>query len=225
MKLAVYIHIALLSRWEERVMAYLSLMEKSGLMNKLDRIHLSFVGEGDIDESIWSAYTHKITTHRSSSNLSDYEVPTQKLLYDFCCKHTDYQVLYIHTKNVGKPINPCVEDWVEYMSHFCITRWNDCVQQLKSFQTAGVDLREEPTLHYSGNFWWARASYIAMLPDPNEYKNIELYPNPLKSPRHNQEFWICFYKYPEFHKGIWESNINCYERHLHRYSANNYIHL
>lgn len=32
----------------------------------------------------------------------------------------------------------------------------------------GVDLVRQPELHFSGNFWWARADRIASLPEPNE---------------------------------------------------------
>jgi len=222
MKLVVFVHIAILPRWDERVKTYLKLMFNSGLLEASERIILSFIGEGELDSNVWTPYGDKIQISRTSSQLEEYELPTQKLLYDFCNKNCDYLVLYLHTKGVGKTINPCVEDWVEYMTHFCITKWKNCVEQLQTYQTAGVDLREEPVLHYSGNFWWARASYILLLPDPIQYKNIELYPNPLQSSRHNQEFWICSFKCPNFHKGLWESNINCYERHLHRYPPEKY---
>lgn len=223
MKLVVFIHIAILPRWKERIQQYLSLMDQSGLINVANQIVLSFVGEGEVNSRIWAIYGEKIIVHRASLDLNKYELPTQKYLYDFCYNNLDYKVLYIHTKGVGKEINPCIEDWINYMTYFCITQWRDCVNQLETYQTAGLDLRDSPTLHYSGNFWWAKSSYIAILPDPYKYENIEIYPNPINSPRHNQEFWICFYKDMNFHKCIWESKINCYERHLHRYPPESYI--
>lgn len=49
---------------------------------------------------------------------------------------------------------------------------------------------------------------------------LNKFPNPLNSERHNQEFWICYNK--DNHYSLWESNIDCYERHLHRYSKERY---
>ena len=90
-------------------------------------------------------------------------------------------------------------------------------------KTCGVDLRRDPTLHYSGNFWWSNASYIATLPEPCEFNNLQKYPNPLNSLRHNQEFWICYHKESDYHYSLWDCGINCYERHLHRYPKTYYL--
>jgi hypothetical protein len=92
---------------------------------------------------------------------------------------------------------------------------------LETNDTVGVDLRDYPTLHYSGNFWWANALYINTLPEPYVFNNLEQYPNPLHSLRHNQEFWICYHK-DKLHKSQWDCGINCYERHLHRYNPELY---
>jgi hypothetical protein len=107
------------------------------------------------------------------------------------------------------------------MLYFNVEKWKNCLNNLETNDTTAVDLREEPTLHYSGNFWWAKASYIVSLPEPILFSNLEKYPNPLNSQRHNQEFWICYNK-NGLHKSCWDCGINCYERHLHRYPKSNY---
>jgi hypothetical protein len=48
-----------------------------------------------------------------------------------------------------------------------------------------------------------------------EFNNIDKYPNPLNSQRHNQEFWICYNK--KKYCCLWDSDINIYQRHLNRY--------
>jgi hypothetical protein len=88
------------------------------------------------------------------------------------------------------------------------------------YNTVGVDLWTTPVLHYSGKFWWARSEYIQELIEPNEYKDIGKYPNPLNSGRRNQEFWIC--SMGKNHRSVWNSGINCFERHLHRYTRDKY---
>jgi hypothetical protein len=125
-------------------------------------------------------------------------------------------VLYIHTKNVGKEINPCIEDQIEYMLYFLVNKWDECLESLVDQDACGVDLRTEPILHYSGNFWWATSNHIRSLPSPVEFNNLSKYPNPLNSIRHNQEFWICHYTNKKYHS-LWDCGIGVYERHMKRY--------
>jgi hypothetical protein len=219
----IFIHIALLSGWYERITSYLLLIKSSGLLEKVSIINLCFVGDSNIldikcDEDI----LQKIRIHNVSKNLKTFEVFTQKMLYDYCCNNKDCNVLYIHTKGVGNIINLCIEDWIYYMLYFLIERHEDVAEHLLKYDTVGVDLRDEPTLHYSGNFWWAKSYYIASLPDPLLFKDLNNYPNPLNSERHNQEFWICYNKDKNKHYSMWDCGINCYERHLHRYSQDKY---
>lgn len=218
-KCAVFIHTALMDGCSARVNLFLSLIRSSGLYEKIDTIFVCCVGTNN-ELCIDTTINDKIKIMRLSTLLEDYEVPTQKMLYDFCKANPDYNVLYIHTKGVGKEMNMYIEDWIHYMLYFLIEQHDTALTQLKDHATVGVDLLQEPTLHYSGNFWWARASYIKELPDPTEFRNLTLYPNPLCSARHNQEFWICYKK--QNHCSLWQSNINCYERHLHRYGREQY---
>lgn len=219
----IFIHIALLDGWDEIIKRYILLIDNSGLLLRIEKIYICFVGDYtkvhlDFDKNIFQ----KIIIIYVDSNLESFEVPTQKVLYDFACNNKDSNILYIHTKGVGKVKNVCVEDWVHYMLYFLIENHEKTLEKLEYSDTVGVDLREWPTLHYSGNFWWAKSSYILTLPDPILFKNLSKYPNPLNSERHNQEFWICYDK-NKIHCALWECGIHCFERHLHRYTRENYI--
>jgi hypothetical protein len=212
--IAIFIHCALLSGYENRLNQYIDIIKKSGLYDICTDIFIDYVGEIDITE-INNA--DKITQNRVSNNLSDYETPTLNHLYYFCKSHSTYKVLYLHTKNVGKMINSCIEDQINYMLYFNIKNYKICLKELDNgYVTVGVDLRKDPVLHYSGNFWWANANYIKTLPEPFYFQNLEKFPNPLNSMRHNQEFWICYYTLNN-HYSLWDCQINCYERHLHNY--------
>jgi len=218
-KIAVFIHAALLSRCHERLSYYIELMNKSGLLSQC-KVYINLLGE----TSDTFQFNHSsINILNDTKDLKQYELPTLKLVYDFCKKNPDYKVLYLHTKNVGKEINECIEDQIKYTMYFLITKWKDCIRELDIYNTAGVDLRKEPVLHYSGNFWWANASYINTLVDPPEFNDLIKYPNPLNSLRHNQEFWICYNSFIDKHKSLWDCGINVYERHLHRYLEDRYI--
>ena len=226
-KNAIFIHAALLSGCTERLTQFLDIIKSSGLIDNVDFIYICSVGSDKhiINESKIQLYNQNqnIFIHNVSVNLADYETPTLQFLYDFCNKNLDYKVLYLHTKNVGKEINLCIEDQIEYTLYFLVTKWNNCVDKLLQYDICGVDLRDAPTLHYSGNFWWTKSSYIISLPSPLEFNDLHRYPNPLNSLRHNQEFWICYKKNKQRYYCSWDCGISCYERHIHRYQKHMYI--
>ena len=214
---AIFIHCALLERWDIILKNFIDKIIISGLYENVEIIYINCIGNKNNFKTLEYLNKEKIKILLNGIELNTFEISTQELLYDFSKKNHNYNILYLHTKGVGKEVNECIEDWVNYMSYFLINKWKTCINQLQLNNTIGVDLRSEPTLHYSGNFWWARADYISTLPSPTEFKK---YPNPLNSERHNQEFWICYLK--KNHYCLWDCGINCYERHLHRYSISNY---
>jgi hypothetical protein len=76
----------------------------------------------------------------------------------------DFNVLYVHSKGVThNGMNPNVKDWVNLLLHFNVHRYDECLEQLKTSDTVGVNLRRTPEIHYSGNFWWSKSSYIKTL--------------------------------------------------------------
>lgn len=223
---SIFIHAAILDRCKERVLQYLDIIKNSDLINNVNFIYICFVGSQTIpiNENDISKYNinKNIFFIKMTDNLLAYELPTLNFLYNFCKENPEYNVLYLHTKNVGKEINYCIEDQIEYMLYFLVTKWQHCINKLTEYDSCGVDLRNEPTLHYSGNFWWSTASNINSLPSPIEFNNLIKYPNPLNSIRHNQEFWICYNRNKQ-NLSLWDCGINVYERHLKRYSRELYI--
>ena len=217
-KNVIFIHCALLPRWDTILTNFMEKIIHSGLYNEVEHIYINCIGTINDYQNFHYNNFDKITTYVNGISLDTFEISTQELLHDFAKKNENYNILYLHTKGVGKEINECIEDWVAYMSYFLIEKWRTCLGELEKNDTIGVDLRAEPTLHYSGNFWWACSNYLSKLPSPTEFKR---YPNPLNSERHNQEFWICYLKDAR-HKCLWDCGINCYQRHLHRYLFENY---
>lgn len=214
MKNVIFIHAAILSGCQERIMQFLDLIQKNKLI--YEKIFICLVGKGSIE--IVNKDIHLI---KLSDNLDNFELPTLDFLQKFCADHPEYNILYMHTKGVGKALNPCIEDQIEYMLHFLVKGWKRCVDTLKKHDVCGVDLRGKPTLHYSGNFWWSKSSYIISLPPPIEFSDLSVYPNLLNSQRHNQEFWVCYNIRGNF-VSLWDCGIDVYERHLHRYPKHLY---
>lgn len=216
-ELAIFIHAARLDGVEERLQEYIQGFEESGLLDACQQVYICTVGEKPL---LYIPTQEKIRIQNVSKNLEDFEVPTHQALWNYAREHPNSKILYLHTKGVGKSENVCIEDWVQYMSYFCIDKWKEAVETLNTYDTAGVDLLDQPTLHYSGNFWWSRASYIQSLPSPTEFTEIEKYPNVWKSVRHNQEFWVCYGK--KKHYCFWQSGINGCHRHVTPYPTHVY---
>jgi hypothetical protein len=116
-----------------------------------------------------------------SPHLRDFEFPTLRALKADCDAATeDLNILYLHSKGASKDTR-AAEDWRRLMLHFTVERYPEALKQLESHAACGVNIRKEPALHFSGNFWWARSSYIKQL------KTIESLD---QADRYQAEFWI-----------------------------------
>jgi len=89
-------------------------------------------------------------------------------------------VLYIHSKGITKEKYPAVQDWIDMMVYFLIERHEATRKLLDKFDTCGTNLIKvganflkrsatcddvKKSYHYSGNFWWAKSTYLRTL-DP-----------------------------------------------------------
>ena len=211
----IYFHIATIGKYQDIFDEIYSQIIESNLTNQVGSINLCIVGQGDliIQEN------DKIKIYQDS-DISSGEFFTLNLLKTFSDSvEQNHKILYLHTKGVTTPDNPCIDDWRKYMTYFNINQYEKCLYSLNQYDSCGVDLVNDPTLHYSGNIWWANSSYIKKLPTINEIK----FPKtpPILSIRHNAEFWIGMGNGNL--KSLWNSNINVYERHLHQYPKIKYV--
>jgi len=137
----------------------------------------------------------------------DYEVSTLMHLKEYCDNDPgESHILYLHHKGISKSTSEPVRDWRDLMMYFNVTQWRDCVEKLdQGYDTAGAIWRGNYHYpHYSGNFWWAKSSYIKRLPvfrmpGENGYQSQFGFVN---SPyKEDAEFWLglgnpnpyCFY--------------------------------
>ena len=211
----IYFHIATIGKYQDIFDEIYSQIIESNLINQVGSINLCIVGQGDL----MIQENDKIKIYQDS-DISSGEFFTLDLLKTFSDSvEKNHKILYLHTKGVTTPDNPCIEDWRKYMTYFNINQYEKCLYSLNQYDSCGVDLVNDPTLHYSGNILWANSSYIKKLPTINEIK----FPKtpPILSIRHNAEFWIGMGNGNL--KSLWNSNINVYERHLHQYPKIKYV--
>lgn len=210
----IYFHIATIGKYQEIFDEIYSQIVKSNLINEVEIINLCIVGGGKLEV----CFNEKIKIYRDLY-VETGEFFTLNLIKQFSeSTEQNFKILYIHTKGVTTPDNLCIDDWRQYMTYFNVNQYQKCFDVLEEYDSCGVDLVSEPTIHYSGNFWWANSSYIKRLPSINEIKFPKI--PPILSIRHNCEFWIGMGDGKL--KSLWNSNINVYERHLHKYNTEEY---
>ncbi len=155
-----FMHVAMLNHWHEVVEEQLLKWRASGLRDRTQRLFVGLLGprphEFDfVDDKLEIVYR--------SPRIEEAEFPTLEFLQQFCNRN-ECRAFYIHTKGVFQ-VSPNTRDWRHLMEHFVILRHADCIRSLDSHDICGVNWNTGSVPHhFSGNFWWARSSYIRQLP-------------------------------------------------------------
>lgn len=178
MKIAVFYHIYQYGPWEHMFNEQWKLITDSNLLDVANPLHIGINGH------IFGNTANPRIRVKFNSNPQMEEADTLKDLAMFASQNPDYKILYIHTKGASN-MTKNVNDWRAMMNYFCIEQWRDCVKLLNEHDAVGCNLQDYPDNdilrpHFSGNFWWANASYINTL----DYSWLT-HPN-----RYAREFWI-----------------------------------
>lgn len=206
MKTYIYIHVCCINNWKEIYNSMLDDIKKSGLYEYVNQIRCNILTP-DLNDIEYFC-DPKILIIGMSTDLRLYENSTLNILLKDSYTE-DFNALYLHVKGVsynGSNIN--ITDWVKYLKYFNIIKHNICINNLKEYDVVGVNLHQHPEVHYSGNFWWSKSSYIKNL-HPVEYIN------------HNSpEFWITKSKTGKY-LSLWNSNVNHYYTRYEPYNYEN----
>jgi len=115
------------------------------------------------------------------------ELPTMKLMQEYCRKNPDHYVCYLHTKGVIHNGAPIYEAWRRCMERVVIGKWKECARALEcGYDSAGAHWLMPmqfpfigPVPYWGGNFFWARADHLNKLPDID-----------INADRYQAEVWI-----------------------------------
>lgn len=104
-------------------------------------------------------------------NTRHHENDTINYIIEFSKHNPDSNILYIHSKGVSNK-STSQTYWRNIMMYYMVSNWKSCVDLLqRGFLTVGIMYNPCRIIkHYSGNFWWASASYLSQL-KPIEKKN------------------------------------------------------
>ena len=195
----IYIHICCLANWVTILNNLMNNIYNSGLYSYVTEIRCVILGNITIYPSFFNDIKVKIVGQ--NSDISLYERITLTELWEDSQKE-DFYVLYLHTKGVTRQGNQKVVDWVNYMLYFNCYKFPEIITLLKTNNAVGVNLNKQDNmpLHFSGNFWWSKSSYIRKL-------NKTIGPKYL-----DPELWITTAKLYESYVGLWLSNIIHYKK-------------
>lgn len=151
----------------------------SGLLARLDRLYVVNVGEDVRLPKEFAREAQTIHVINLTPDASAAERLTLELVHTFASVHTEASVLYLHTKGASLDGRvSSVDDWRHLMTHVVVERFEECLAALVHHDAVGCELLSEPSPHFSGNFWWARADHLRGLPPPPA------------TTRHAAEWWV-----------------------------------
>lgn len=196
-KIQVFVHLVDFPEGLSIAKEQIELIITSGLINHCDlHLHCNY----NINNYSWLVdrlKDYKNVVYLESNALpQEYEIPTLINLKTFCDQDTnDSYVLYLHQKGVTRPYSQPVSDWRDLMLYFNVEQWENCVDKLsQGYDTVGVNWHKDHKYpHYSGNFWWAKASYIKELPGltyPRENNFLTQLGLDIGEHKLDSEFWL-----------------------------------
>jgi hypothetical protein len=177
-------HLCAIGPWREIAGEQLAAWTSSGLLERTTEVHVAVIGE-EFEAAralLAEALGEKLVVVHEGTDAGCFERPVLEHATRFFEESEPLvqAAWYCHGKGVSPQHagSETVADWRRYMEHFLVGGWRECLATLEENDICGVDWREQPTRHFSGNFWWARPRYLASLP-----KRIDAEP-------HAAEAWI-----------------------------------
>jgi hypothetical protein len=159
---SAWYHVACMGSWREVFAAQIALFSDVGL-----KPTACVLGTADDVAHV----ARHLDLAYSSENLREYEIPTLDRLHRWCLAHPSGATLYLHTKGVSASGDANKQAWRKLMEHHVVRPWRANVQRLAIADAVGIDWQDNPRYpHYQGNFWLARADWIASLASPLAYQ-------------------------------------------------------
>lgn len=167
-EVVAFYHIYLGGHFREIVEEQITTIKGNGLLGRLNKVFYATMGPNASDFGI----DEPTFVHLVHYGDEGEEIETLSLLYRFCHANPDSKVLYFHDK--GSLHNTTQNENFRQMLN-CFVLNPNCLETLDSHDVCGWRISPVPFIHYSGNFWWARCSYINTLVDPLSPKVNQTY--------------------------------------------------
>ena len=192
--IAIAYHVGMIRNWKDVVLDQLNTLDQCGLGHIANDMLLSYSG-GSVTEvlDLLPPYNFSFQVGATvSPEHPPWEGTIMNAVLDYCQRPDigdDTVVFYFHDKGVSKHRQDWRENthkvwtysrvlwWRKYLEYFTIEQPHLCLNALLNANASacGPNKGSIPQIHYSGNFWTAKCSYINELPriDPKQ-KNYVL---------------------------------------------------
>ena len=196
--ISVFWHICGINYWREIAEDQIKTMESSGLLDRTDRVMVTYLGANRNDVAWLERRSKKIEVNNYSPDTRHYERMCLNGLQEWS-QSNDSAVLYLHAKGVSRVRKRRnVWGWRQMLEYFTVENHERCLKKMEGADTVGGNLcicnrksiRECQTpghgMHYSGNFWWARTQYLRTLPKIDENARLNVNGNYIRY----TEYWL-----------------------------------
>jgi predicted O-methyltransferase YrrM len=187
-----FVHVCCCGAYREVTWEIIHALLESGLYDRSVSIELGVLGEvadqRAVEELIEPFKRFQIAYR--SRDVTEYEFPTLDMLQR-ACETWPGAVYYLHTKGVShSPHYQYARYWRRLMLDEVVGNHERCLAELATADAVGTNWRQN---HYSGNFWWARASHVRRLPGIVALRRVprRITADPIWNERLQCEFWLA----------------------------------
>jgi hypothetical protein len=165
----VFYHIACMGSWAQVVVEQLDSLAGVGLQGTVTSAILGTPEQVQTCIDLASQRGITLRVGYSHPDLKQFEAPTLEAVRRWARNHRNGAALYLHTKGVSRPPGPGKKAWRQLMERHVIQCWRENMSMLKNVDAVGVGWYDDNP-HFSGNFWLARADWLASLPPIGRYQ-------------------------------------------------------
>jgi hypothetical protein len=186
----VFYHLACMNNWQQVFVEQMEQLKRA----RFQHIDLTILGTEE-DVQIVKRTSEElgllVNIVFQASDFTHFEKPALQAIEKYCLQKEGY-VLYLHSKGVSNPTDEIKMKWRRLMMRELVENWEFCLSQLPQYDALGVNWRDTPVPHFSGNFWYASTKYLRSLTDFTlYYDNASTHiRDPFDNRRFNCEFWI-----------------------------------
>jgi len=141
-----------------------------GLYEITDNIYCFICNYNDIILNILNKYDKIIVISTPANLYEKFAINNfKKYISD------EYYLYYFHSKSVSRK-EKCYNDWRILCDYFTLTKWRLSIELLNYYDCVGINMKQFPKMHYSGNYWWSKSEHLNKLTDiDNNYLSPEMY--------------------------------------------------
>ena len=161
-KLYIFYTINQQGDWKQVMSSQVTRLIKSGLFDDAVRVFCAVYG---MDLSLSLPQKFSVIQKSNDSTNPGYEF--MDVIQNFASNNDCYilNMSTLKSEYFGRANYPHVQEWREYVEHFNISSWKECVSRLEHYDAVGVDWHpnDDGTGGFDGNFWWSKSSYLSKL--------------------------------------------------------------